>query len=68
MPKRGCIVLLHANGNEPVGIERFYTLIEKEKQNIERKQWLLYTLQKSIEEEILDTAAQLKKLSPNKKK
>jgi hypothetical protein len=47
-PKDGSIVLVHANGNEPVGIQRFYQLLREQKPNIENKQWLLFDLQKSV--------------------
>lgn len=50
-PKDGSIVLLHANGNEPIGIERFLKLLKEERANIIHKGWLLYDLRESIVEE-----------------
>jgi hypothetical protein len=49
-PKEGSIILLHANGNEPIGIERFFKLLGEEINNIRKGQWLLYDLRESVEE------------------
>jgi hypothetical protein len=49
-PKEGSIILLHANGNEPIGIERFFKLLKEEKNNIRKGQWLLYDLRESVED------------------
>jgi hypothetical protein len=49
-PKKGSIILLHGNGNEPIGIERFVELLEKEKSNIRNRQWLLYDLREGLED------------------
>jgi len=51
LPKDGSIVLLHANGNEPVGITRFFQLLTSERDSIIGKQWYLYDLRESIIEE-----------------
>ena len=48
-PKDGSIILLHGNGNEPVGIERFFKLLREEKNNIRKNRWLLYDLRESVE-------------------
>jgi hypothetical protein len=48
-PKDGSIILLHANGNEPIGIFRFLKLLKDEKNNIRKDRWLLYDLRESIE-------------------
>jgi hypothetical protein len=49
----GSIVLVHANGNEPVGIREFIALVQKEQQNISAKRWLLFDLREStVQEEI----------------
>jgi peptidoglycan/xylan/chitin deacetylase (PgdA/CDA1 family) len=48
-PKNGSIILLHANGNEPIGIERFLNLLNEQKNNIRNNQWLLYDLRESVE-------------------
>ena len=48
-PKDGSIILLHGNGNEPIGIDRFLKLLKDEKNNIRKDRWLLYDLRESIE-------------------
>lgn len=47
----GSIVLIHGNGNEPLGIADFIKLLQSEKQQVFEKQWLLYDLKESISEE-----------------
>jgi hypothetical protein len=47
-PKEGSIVLVHANGNEPIGIHRFLELMHKERENIVHKHWLLFDLRESL--------------------
>jgi hypothetical protein len=47
----GSIVLIHANGNEPVGVEDFIKLLRSKTQSIAKKQWLLYDLRESVGEE-----------------
>lgn len=47
----GSIVLIHGNGNEPVGIQDFIRLLKTEKQAVMNKQWLLYDLRESIKDE-----------------
>lgn len=49
-PKEGSIVLVHANGNEPVGIERFIGLMKKERNRILEGKWLLLDLRESAVE------------------
>jgi hypothetical protein len=49
-PHTGSIVLIHGNGNEPVGIKKFLELLQKEKLNIREKNWLLFDLQESVSE------------------
>jgi hypothetical protein len=56
-PKEGSIVLVHANGNEPIGIRRFLKLIREERESIIHKQWLLFDLRES-------TVLQEKKKTP----
>jgi hypothetical protein len=58
-PKEGSIVLVHANGNEPIGIRRFLKLIREERENIIHKQWLLFDLRES-------TVLEEKKRAPKK--
>ncbi len=47
----GSIVLIHGNGNEPLGVADFIKLLQSEKQQVFEKQWLLYDLKESISEE-----------------
>ncbi|OIN55543.1 polysaccharide deacetylase family protein [Arsenicibacter rosenii] len=47
-PKPGSLVLIHANGNEPVGINDFIQLIRQKSASIRSKQWLLYELPESV--------------------
>ena len=47
----GSIVLIHANGNEPVGVNDFIKLLQSKTQSITKKQWLLYDLRESVDEE-----------------
>lgn len=49
--RAGSIVLIHGNGNEPVGVKEFTALLEKEKRAIQRRQWLMYGLSESVGEE-----------------
>lgn len=44
----GGIVLIHGNGNEPIGITDFIRLLKTEKNAVLEKQWLLYDLRYSI--------------------
>jgi hypothetical protein len=47
-PKKGSIVLVHANGKEPIGVKRFLKLIRKEKNNIVEQRWFLLDLRESV--------------------
>ncbi len=47
-PKTGSIVLIHANGHEPVGIARFIALLKSKKTEIIGKHWFLYDLRESV--------------------
>ena len=51
IPGQGSIVLIHGNGNEPVGIEKFFKLLAAEKNNIRTKNWLLFDLRENVSEE-----------------
>ncbi len=53
----GSIVLIHANGNEPVGVNDFINLLRSKTQSIAQKQWLLYDLRESVDEEFEDNSA-----------
>ncbi|QMW06584.1 polysaccharide deacetylase family protein [Spirosoma foliorum] len=50
-PKQGSLVLIHANGNEPLGIADFINLIRQKSAVIENKTWLLYDLPASVAKE-----------------
>ena len=50
-PKQGSLVLIHANGNEPLGITDFINLIRTKSTVIRNKTWLLYDLPTSITKE-----------------
>jgi hypothetical protein len=47
-PLNGSIVLIHANGNEPVGIRDFIDLLKKEGPYILSRRWELYDLRESL--------------------
>jgi hypothetical protein len=47
-PSPGSIVLVHGNGNEPVGIDRFFELISQRKPEIRERRWLLFDLRESV--------------------
>lgn len=49
-PQAGSIVLIHGNGNEPVGVNDFIKLLQSETKSIANKQWLLYDLRESVDE------------------
>jgi hypothetical protein len=50
-PHAGSIVLIHGNGNEPVGVNDFIKLLQSKTRQIAGKQWLLYDLTQSVDEE-----------------
>jgi len=47
----GSIVLIHGNGNEPVGVADFIKLIKSKSAAITSKQWIMYDLNESVEDE-----------------
>jgi peptidoglycan/xylan/chitin deacetylase (PgdA/CDA1 family) len=47
----GSIVLVHGNGNEPIGIERFLELMKSEGRAIRDKHWLLFDLRDAVARE-----------------
>ncbi|HEY9002196.1 MAG TPA: polysaccharide deacetylase [Mucilaginibacter sp.] len=49
-PNAGSIVLIHGNGNEPVGVADFIKLLQSKTKQIARKQWLLYDLSESVDD------------------
>ncbi|WP_439695655.1 polysaccharide deacetylase [Mucilaginibacter sp. AW1-7] len=54
-PQAGSIVLIHGNGNEPTGVNDFIKLLQVKSRAIANKQWLLYDLRESVDEEFEDT-------------
>jgi hypothetical protein len=50
-PRDGSIVLIHANGNEPLGIRDFLKLLKEEKPEVISGQWELFDLRESLAEE-----------------
>lgn len=50
-PASGSIVLIHGNGNEPVGVKDFIQLLKTKSADITGKQWLMYDLTESVEDE-----------------
>jgi hypothetical protein len=46
-PMKGSIVLVHANGNEIIGIQRFLKLVQEDRDKISNKHWLLFDLRES---------------------
>ena len=48
-PGPGSIVLVHGNGNEPLGIKDFLALVKQEQRAIKNKNWLLFDLRDSLE-------------------
>jgi hypothetical protein len=49
-PEQGSIVLVHANGNEPVGINKFLDMMKKNRKNILNRQWILLDLRETMKE------------------
>jgi hypothetical protein len=50
-PRAGSIVLVHGNGNEEVGIKRFFKVLKENQDKITNKSWFLYDLRESLLEE-----------------
>jgi hypothetical protein len=48
IPAQGSIVLVHGNGNEIIGIEKFFELVVKQSPEIRTRHWLLFDLRESI--------------------
>jgi hypothetical protein len=49
--QQGSIVLIHGNGNEPIGVNDFITLLKNKQDLVQSKQWLLYDLRESVDDE-----------------
>ncbi|MGZ3927255.1 MAG: polysaccharide deacetylase family protein [Mucilaginibacter sp.] len=50
-PQAGSIVLIHGNGNEPLGVTDFIKLLHSKTRQIASRQWLLYDLTESVDNE-----------------
>lgn len=50
-PRLGSIVLVHANGNEPLGLKRFQKLLDTQRDSILAGKWMLYDLRESVAKE-----------------
>jgi hypothetical protein len=50
-PQAGSIVLIHGNGNEPVGVADFIKLLQSKTKQIANKQWLLYDLRQAVDQD-----------------
>jgi hypothetical protein len=49
-PAEGSIVLVHANGNEPLGVRRFLELLRSERERIRTGSWQILDLRESVVE------------------
>lgn len=49
--QNGSIVLIHGNGNEPIGVQDFLKLLHDNATKIAQKQWLLYDLTSTVDED-----------------
>jgi hypothetical protein len=49
--RSGSIVLIHGNGNEPLGVKDFLELLSREKAGIKKGQWLLFDLRDGLARE-----------------
>jgi hypothetical protein len=47
-PGDGSIVLVHGNGNEPLGVRRFISLLHQERPAVREHRWLLLDLRQSL--------------------
>jgi hypothetical protein len=47
-PKNGSIVLIHANGNEPLGVKEFIKLLKSKRADVLSKRWELFDLRESL--------------------
>lgn len=49
--KNGDIVLIHGNGNEPIGVKKFLNLLHAKNRDVLQHHWLLYDLRENIQQE-----------------
>ena len=47
----GSIVLIHGNGNEPLGVQDFIKLLNRNKNKVLKQQWLMYDLGETVKDE-----------------
>jgi len=47
-PHDGSFVLIHGNGNEPLGVTKFIELLKQENVNVKDRNWKLYDLKGSV--------------------
>lgn len=49
--KNGSIVLIHGNGNEPLGVQDFIKLLKSKDNSMLNQQWLMYDLRETVKDE-----------------
>lgn len=54
-PQAGSIVLIHGNGNEPIGVKDFIKLLQSKTKAITQKRWMLYDLRETVAEDVDST-------------
>lgn len=47
----GSVVLIHGNGNEPLGVQNFIKLLNRNKNKVLKQQWLMYDLGETVKDE-----------------
>ncbi len=50
----GSIVLIHGNGNEPLGVKDFISLLRNNAGVVSKHEWLLYDLRETVKDEFAD--------------
>jgi hypothetical protein len=53
-PKNGSIVLIHANGNDQLGVRDFINLLKNKRAEVLSKRWELFDLRESLVEDVLN--------------
>jgi hypothetical protein len=56
-PTPGSVVLVHGNGNEPLGVRKFIELLHARRPDIRERKWLLLDLRESVVETGRQSAA-----------
>ncbi len=51
LANNGTIVLIHGNGNEPLGVQDFIKLLNSNKNKVLKRQWLMYDLGETVKDE-----------------